>query len=124
MTAIATSLKVNAMVLSSTNDANLFVTKVSLSYEANRVSRWYIKPRRYLNRRSARPPDTDVRFCRRECGIGVAVAVEGVHRVAMAGDAAGVSAVADAGSTVSGVRCAGANLDVLDSIGHDLNAAT
>ena len=41
----------------------------------------------------------------------------------MAGDAAGVSAVADAGSTVSGVRCAGANLDVLDSIGHDLNAA-
>ena len=65
----------------------------------------------------------NVRICRWECGIGVAVGVEGVHRVAMTGDAAGVSAVADAGSTVSGVRCAGANLDVLDSIGHDLNAA-
>ena len=49
----------------------------------------------------------NVRSCRPECGIGVAVAVEGVHRVAMAGYAAGVSAVADAGSTVSRVRCAG-----------------
>ena len=65
----------------------------------------------------------NVRICRWECGIGVAVGVEGVHRVAMTGDAAGVSAVADAGSPVSCVPCAGADLCVPGSIGHDLNAA-
>jgi hypothetical protein len=41
-------------------------------------------------------PSPLILYCRRECGLGVAV--EGVHRVAMTGDAAGVSAVADAGA--------------------------
>jgi hypothetical protein len=49
----------------------------------------------------------NIRFCRRECGIGVAVVVEGVHQVVMTRDGAGVSAVADARGTISGVPCAG-----------------